>query len=317
MPLGFASARWNNVSSHRRSQWHTFIDQTEVSPLKTVQTIEELRAEIRSARSAGKKIGCVPTMGALHDGHISLVESARQETDFVVVTIFVNPTQFAPHEDLSKYPRPLEDDLRKCADAGVDLVFNPHADTVYPAKDAAYVEVPACSTMLEGAHRPSHFRGVATIVLKLFNMVMPDIAFFGQKDYQQQLLIRHMVDDLNVPVEIRTCPTVRESDGLAMSSRNMYLSDADRQTALALSQALKLAHDACCADGKALVEARQAMLDHLARFPDIKLDYVVIADANTLSEVEHAVPEMVALIAARVGTTRLIDNMLISAAVQT
>ena len=251
-------------------------------------------------------------MGALHDGHISLVKAATQQTDFVVVTIFVNPTQFAPNEDLSKYPRPLEDDLRRCEDAGVDLVFNPDSDTVYPAKTTAFVEVPACSTTLEGAHRPSHFRGVTTIVLKLFNMVLPDIAFFGQKDYQQQLLIRHMVDDLNVPVEIRTCPTIREPDGLAMSSRNVYLSDANRQTALALSQALRLAHDACSLEGKAPPTARQAMLDHLEQFPEIKLDYAVIADANTLSEVEHAVPEMVALIAAKVGSTRLIDNMLIS-----
>ena len=280
--------------------------------MKTVQTIDDLRTQVRSARVAGKNIGCVPTMGALHDGHISLVEAARKETDFVVVTIFVNPTQFAPHEDLSKYPRPLEDDLRRCENAGVDLVFNPDADTVYPADDAAFVEVPRCSTTLEGAHRPSHFRGVTTIVLKLFNMVLPDIAFFGQKDYQQQLLIRHMVDDLNVPLEIRTCPTVRESDGLAMSSRNTYLSDPDRQSALALSQSLKIAHDACTADGKSPADARQAMLDHLAQFPDVKLDYAVIADANTLSEVADAVPQMVALIAGKVGSTRLIDNMLIT-----
>lgn len=251
-------------------------------------------------------------MGALHDGHLSLVETARKETDFVVVTIFVNPTQFAPNEDLSKYPRPLEDDLRKCENAGVDLVFNPDAETVYPADNAAFVEVPRTSTTLEGEHRPSHFRGVTTIVLKLFNMVLPDIAFFGQKDYQQQLLIRHMVDDLNVPVKIRTCPTVREADGLAMSSRNTYLSDSERKIALALSQSLRIAHDACSLDGKSPAEARQAMLDHLAESPDVKLDYAVIADANTLSEVEDAVPEMVALIAAKVGTTRLIDNMLIS-----
>ena len=149
-------------------------------------------------------------------------------------------------------------------------------------------------------------------MLKLFNMVLPDIAFFGQKDYQQQLLIRHMVDDLNVPVKIRTCPTVREADGLAMSSRNTYLSDSERKIALALSQSLRIAHDACSLDGKSPAEARQAMLDHLAESPDVKLDYAVIADANTLSEVEDAVPEMVALIAAKVGTTRLIDNMLIS-----
>lgn len=251
-------------------------------------------------------------MGALHDGHLSLVQAARQETDFVVVTIFVNPTQFGPNEDLSKYPRPIEDDLCKCEQAGVDLVFNPEPATVYPADNAAFVEVPACSKTLEGAHRPGHFRGVATIVLKLFNMVLPDIAFFGQKDFQQQLMIRHMVDDLNVPVEIRTCPTVREPDGLALSSRNIYLSSAERQTALALSQALKVAHDTCTVDGRTPLQARQAMLDHLAQFPEIKLDYAVIANANTLCEVEVSDPEMVALIAAKVGTTRLIDNRLIS-----
>lgn len=265
-----------------------------------------------TARAAGKTIGCVPTMGALHEGHLSLIEAAEQESDFVVVTIFVNPTQFGPNEDLSKYPRPLDDDLRKCWKTGVDLVFNPDASTVYPAADAAFVDVPACSTTLEGAHRPGHFRGVATVVLKLFNMVAPDIAFFGQKDFQQQLMIRHLVRDLNVPVEIRTCPTVRESDGLAMSSRNAYLSDVDRQSALALSQAIKLAHDACIIEKKSPPDARQAMLAHIAEFPDVKLDYAVIADANSLSEIDEAVPEMVALIAAKVGTTRLIDNILIS-----
>lgn len=277
--------------------------------MKTVQTIEELRSAVRSARAAGSTIGCVPTMGALHDGHLSLVEAARQATDFVVVTIFVNPTQFAPNEDLSRYPRPLEEDLNRCEDAGVDIVFNPDAETVYPAENAAFVEVPRCSTTLEGAHRPGHFRGVTTIVLKLFNMVLPDIAFFGQKDYQQQLLIRHMVDDLNIPVEICTCPTVREPDGLAMSSRNVYLSASERQTALALSQSLKIAHDACSKEGRSPAEARQAMQEYLDRFPDVKLDYAVIVDANTLCELEHAAPAMVALIAARVGTTRLIDNM--------
>jgi pantoate--beta-alanine ligase len=280
--------------------------------MDTVQTIEELRDHVSTARAAGKTIGCVPTMGAFHEGHLSLIEAAEKETDFVVVTIFVNPAQFGPHEDLSKYPRPLEDDLRKCWRSGVDLVFNPDADTVYPARDAAFVDVPACSTTLEGARRPGHLRGVATVVLKLFNMVGPDVAFFGQKDFQQQLVIQHLVRDLNVPVEIRTCPTVRESDGLAMSSRNVYLSDAERQSALALSQALKLAHDAIIIEKKSPTDARQAMLAHVADFPDVKLDYAVIADANTLTEVDDAVPEMVALIAMQAGTTRLIDNMLIS-----
>jgi pantoate--beta-alanine ligase len=280
--------------------------------VNTVQTIHELRARVRTARAAGMKIGCVPTMGALHAGHVSLFEAARAETDVVVVTLFVNPTQFSPGEDLSKYPRPLENDLAKCREAGVDLVFNPNVATVYPAFDATFVEVPSCSKSLEGAHREGHFRGVTTVVLKLFNMVLPDVAFFGQKDYQQQLLIRHMVNDLNVPVQIRTCPTVREPDGLALSSRNIYLSDAERRSALVLSKALKIGHEACTVQEKTPAEARQAMLEQLANHPEVKLDYAVIADANTLAEVDIAVPEMVALIAARVGTTRLIDNMLIS-----
>lgn len=278
----------------------------------TVQSIADLRRHVRDARAAGKSIGCVPTMGALHDGHLSLVEAARAETDFVVVTIFVNPTQFGPNEDLAKYPRPLEDDLEKCRQAGVDLVFNPEVDDVYPAGDATFVEVPVLSETLEGSHRPGHFRGVTTIVLKLFNMVLPDVAFFGRKDYQQQLLIRHMVNDLNVPVEIRACATIRESDGLAMSSRNAYLSDEERQSALALSQALSIAHDQCLADVSNVESARQAMLDHLAKSPEVILDYAVIVDAGTLQEPDGNASELVALIAAKVGTTRLIDNMPIS-----
>ena len=280
--------------------------------IATVQTIDDLRLAVRDARLAGKKIGCVPTMGALHDGHLSLVEAARRETDFVVVTIFVNPTQFGPNEDLEKYPRPLEADLAKCQAAGVDLVFNPDVESVYPAGDSTFVEVPGLSEVLEGAHRPGHFRGVTTIVLKLFNMVQPDIAFFGQKDYQQQLLIRHLVDDLNVPVEIRTCPTVREPDGLALSSRNAYLSPEERQTALALSQALKIASQSLYEEGLSPVEARLRMIEYLSSVPGLVLDYATIADAHSLDEVDKAADEMVALIAARVGTTRLIDNQKIS-----
>lgn len=280
--------------------------------LATVQTIADLRLAVRKARQVGKTIGCVPTMGALHDGHLSLVEAARRETDFVVVTIFVNPTQFGPNEDLEKYPRPLEADLDKCRAAGVDLVFNPDVESVYPSADATFVEVPGLSEVLEGAHRPGHFRGVTTIVLKLFNMVLPDIAFFGQKDYQQQLLIRHLVDDLNVPIEIRTCPTVREPDGLALSSRNAYLSPDERQTALALSQALKIADQSLREEGLSPAEARLRMIEYLSSTPDLVLDYATIADAHSLEEVDMATDEMVALIAARVGTTRLIDNQPIS-----
>jgi pantoate--beta-alanine ligase len=282
------------------------------NPFAAVQTIADLRRVVRDARLVGKSIGCVPTMGALHDGHLSLVEAARRETDFVVVTIFVNPTQFGPNEDLAKYPRPLKADLEKCRSAGVDLVFNPAIDTVYPGGDATFVEVPGLSEVLEGAHRPGHFRGVTTVVLKLFNMVLPDVAFFGQKDYQQQLLIRHLVDDLNVPVEIRTCPTIREADGLAMSSRNAYLNAEERHTALALSQALKIAEQSLLNDGQTPAQARARMIEHLTSTPDLVLDYATIANAHSLEELDEASGEMVALIAARVGKTRLIDNLPIS-----
>lgn len=281
-----------------------------MAELLCVQTVEQLREQVSAARRRGLRIGCVPTMGALHAGHISLVEAAKRETDFVIVTVFVNPTQFGPNEDFTRYPRPLEKDVDLCRQAGVDLVFHPEVETVYPAGSATYVEVPGLSAVLEGVYRPTHFRGVTTIVLKLFNMVLPDVAFFGAKDFQQQLLIRRMVHDLNVPVEIRTCPTLREPDGLAMSSRNVYLSPDERRTALALSQALKRASEESAA-GRSLAEVRRSMQQFLAQQPGVKLDYATIVDATTLREIDEPVPQMVALIAARVGTTRLIDNMLI------
>lgn len=276
----------------------------------TARHIDELRSAVQAARQRGARIGCVPTMGALHDGHMSLVEAALRETDFVVVTIFVNPAQFGPNEDLDRYPRPLQDDLAKCGAAGVHLVFHPDVETVYPRENTAYVEVPRLSGVLEGKHRPGHFRGVTTIVLKLFNMVLPDVAFFGQKDFQQQLLIRHMVDDLNVPVEIRTCPTVREPDGLAMSSRNAYLAPDERRRAIALWQSLQIAEQAL--EGQSPAAARELMIEHLSATPGLVLDYATIADARSLQQVDQPVPEMVALVAARIGNTRLIDNHCIS-----
>ena len=282
-----------------------------VSPelsLSSVQSIDELRDRVRTARAAGQTIGCVPTMGALHAGHLSLIDAAREQTDFVVVTVFVNPSQFGPNEDYTLYPRPLEDDLMRCRNAGVDLVFHPETATVYPEEHATFVEVPNLSAVLEGHFRPTHFRGVTTVVLKLLNMVQPDVAFFGRKDYQQQFLIRRMVRDLNLPIEIHTCPTIREEDGLALSSRNAYLNDEDRQLGLALSQSLRLACEQCKA-GQTPVEVRQAMLDHLNALPGLKLDYATIVDAQTLEELDESKPDMVALVAARVGPTRLIDNM--------
>lgn len=281
--------------------------------MKTVATIEELREEVAAARSSGKRIGCVPTMGALHAGHLSLIEVAKTESDFVVVTVFVNPMQFGPNEDLARYPRPLEEDLAACRSAGVDLVFHPDVDVVYPRENAAFVEVPGLSDQLEGASRPGHFRGVTTVVLKLLNMVLPDIAFFGRKDYQQQLLIRQMVIDLNVPVEIRTCPIIREADGLALSSRNVYLSEAERETALVLSQSLQKARQRIEQESVSLQDARAELRSTLQAIDGLTLDYATIADAATLEEAtsEARSQHLVALVAARVGTTRLIDNVVI------
>lgn len=273
----------------------------------------ELRRLVAAAREQGRKIGCVPTMGALHPGHMSLVEESKKRAGFHVLTIFVNPTQFAPTEDLAKYPRPIEKDLQMCRQAGVNVVYMPEIAALYPEGYDTWVTVDAMSKVLEGEFRPTHFRGVTTIVLKLFNIVQPDVACFGAKDYQQQTIIRKMVRDLNVPVEVVVCPTIREPDGLAMSSRNVYLGETDRQTSLCLSQALELARRRIEVDGDSDIAAVQAaMRQHLDSQPGVQVDYAVIADADTLELLTTPRRKMVALIAARVGTTRLIDNLVIS-----
>lgn len=278
---------------------------------------DELRRCVRRARQEGRSIGCVPTMGALHPGHVSLMSAARERCDFNVVTIFVNPTQFAPHEDLAKYPRPVEQDLKACRDAGMDLVFMPQIPDMYPAGFATWVTVEDLSTRWEGASRPTHFRGVTTIVMKLFQLVQPDVSFFGQKDYQQQLLIRRMVRDLDVPVEIATCPTVREPDGLALSSRNVYLSPEERASARALSQALRLAEERLRSGERRIAEVQAAMLELLRSQPFVQPDYATIADADTLEPITEPRDRMVVLIAARVGATRLIDNCVIDLTTET
>lgn len=274
--------------------------------------VEPLPAEIhrlvRAARRAGKSVGCVPTMGALHAGHVSLIEKARKECDFVVGTIFVNPTQFGPNEDFSKYPRTLESDLEMCWKAGADLVFTPQTSSMYSPLAQTIVRVDRLASVLEGAHRPGHFDGVSTVVTKLFNIAEPDRAYFGQKDYQQQLIIRQMVTDLNQPVEVITCPIVRESDGLAMSSRNRYLSPDDRQRAGLLSQALRKAKQLAHETTLAPAEISGAMVDVLRSVDGIELQYAVIADGTTLDLLTERTESAVALIAAKVGATRLIDN---------
>ncbi len=285
---------------------------SELSSPVVVTTIAELRERIREAKQAGQKIGCVPTMGALHVGHTSLVDQARQECEFVVATIFVNPTQFAPGEDYEKYPRPLKADVQKCADHGVDLVFAPSTEEMYPKPGITFVEVEELATRLEGVHRPSHFRGVTTVVAKLFNIVQPDFAYFGLKDYQQQLILRRMCDDLDFPVTIQSCPTVRDEDGLALSSRNQYLSSEERQTALAISRGIFAATDRLRSGKEDVAQVQQELHASLESEKGLALDYAVIADAHTLESITQVQAEMVILVAARVGSTRLIDNLPVS-----
>ncbi|HSG69687.1 MAG TPA: pantoate--beta-alanine ligase [Planctomycetaceae bacterium] len=282
-----------------------------MTDLSVYDSIEACRSHLVPLRRAGRIIGLVPTMGALHAGHASLIRAARESCEVVVVWIFVNPTQFAPGEDFEKYPRPLERDLELCRQAGVDVVLAPAAEAMYPAGHQTHVEVREIALPWEGRHRPSHFRGVTTIVLKMFNIVQPDFAFFGQKDYQQQAIIRRMCLDLNVPVAIRTCETIRDPDGLALSSRNQYLSPPERQTALKLSAALREVVGLVSEGKIGLNAARAQMRKSLEAEPGIQLDYAEIVDADTLQSLESPRERMVAIVAATVGSTRLIDNMLI------
>jgi pantoate--beta-alanine ligase len=276
-----------------------------------VETVADVREAVTRARRAGRVVGLVPTMGALHDGHVRLLERGRAEAGFVAVSIFVNPTQFGPREDFTRYPRTLEEDLARCRAAGVDLVFAPSPAAIYPhGLQSTWVEVPGLSDVLEGAVRPGHFRGVATVVLKLFEIVRPDLAVFGQKDFQQQLLIRRMVADLHLPVRIVTEPTVREPDGLAMSSRNRYLAPAERRAATTLHAALKRAREAVRGGEASANRVRQILRETIESNELARLDYAEIADAESLEPLDRIGPgsRAVALVAARVGSTRLIDN---------
>lgn len=277
--------------------------------MQTTDTIAETRQLLQHARRAGNTIGCVPTMGALHAGHLSLIERARAETDFVVVTLFVNPTQFGPHEDFAKYPRPFENDLHLCQSAGADLVFCPEVAEIYGTDPQVSVRVGNLATCWEGSSRPGHFDGVATVVLKLFNIIQPERAFFGAKDYQQQVIIKAMCGDLNLPVEIVTCPTVRAEDGLALSSRNAYLSPEERQIATRLNHALAFTRELILAGELTLSEIREQFQNLLRGQTGLQLDYATIVDPRTLTELADYQPRMVLLVAAKVGNTRLIDNL--------
>lgn len=281
---------------------------------EVVRTIQEVRAAVDAARAQGKRIGLVPTMGALHAGHLRLMEACRIHAGFVAVSIFVNPTQFGPAEDFHKYPRTLHEDSLACGTAGVDLIFAPDVEVIYPnGPDSTFVEVAGLSQILEGTTRPGHFRGVATVVLKLFEIVRPDVAVFGQKDFQQQVIIRRMVEDLRVPTEVRVMATAREHDGLAMSSRNRYLDPSQRQAATVLSRALASVEQAVRKGERNASRIRQILRQTVESEDGVRLDYAEVVDSRTLESLDRieAGREAVALLAAWVGTTRLIDNAIL------
>jgi pantoate--beta-alanine ligase len=279
--------------------------------MKICNTIQEMREACRAARLAGKRLGFVPTMGALHEGHLSLVRAARSSCEVVVASIFVNPTQFGPTEDLAKYPRKYDEDRRLLEKEGVDVLFAPSTEEMYPAGAATWVTVEGLSDKLDGCSRPGHFRGVTTVVAKLFHVVAPDKAFFGQKDAAQVAIIRRMVWDLNIGVEIVACPIVREVDGLAMSSRNAYLDSQQRQQALVLQRSLIQVKRAW-EDGQGNVEKLLAAgREAFAKEESVRVDYFEIVDPDTLERVEEARKGTLVAVAAFVGTTRLIDNVIL------
>lgn len=278
--------------------------------MKTTKTIDEVRRAVRHARARGEDIGFVPTMGALHEGHLSLVRAAKHRCRSVVVSIFVNPAQFGPNEDFSRYPRTLEKDSEQLAREGVDILFAPSAAEMYEPSPAVWVDVEGLSERNEGRVRPGHFRGVTTVVAKLFNIVQPDVAFFGQKDAAQLAVIRRMVRELRYPVEVVGCPIVRETDGLAMSSRNVYLSLDERKQAVVLSRALRAAEEAFRRGATDANTIATTVRQELSSQP-ISVDYVEVLDPATLLPVDEIKAPTLLAIAARVGSTRLLDNVVL------
>lgn len=271
----------------------------------------KLHEALRALRGSGRTIGLVPTMGALHEGHLSLLGAARAECDATIVTIFVNPTQFGPDEDFRRYPRNLDRDVALVRERGCDLVFAPSAEEMYRPGHATFVDVGPIGRVLEGEFRPTHFSGVATVVLKLFLLVPADRAYFGRKDYQQTLVIRQLVADLNVPIDVRVCPIVREADGLAMSSRNAYLSDSERQRALALPRSLRLAEELVASGEREVAAIRRQMEREIDVAGGVELQYIAFVTDGTVDPVERIEGPTTVAIAAKVGKTRLIDNTLV------
>ena len=285
--------------------------------MKICATVAEARAARDSCLASvpgdqsQRLLGLAPTMGALHAGHLSLVRAAKARCQFVAASIFVNPTQFGPTEDLAKYPRSFEADCAALEKEGVDIVFAPSVEEMYSKGEATWVTVEGLSERLDGGSRPGHFRGVTTVVAKLFHIIEPDVAFFGQKDAAQLAVIRRMVRDLNFPVEIVGCPIVREADGLAMSSRNVYLSAEERKHALALSRCLKAVEVAFRAGETSISRLREAAQEMITREAGVRLDYLEIVDPDSLDPVEHIARPTLVAVAAYVGATRLIDNIVL------
>jgi pantoate--beta-alanine ligase len=273
-----------------------------------ITTVSDMQAFSANVRSQAKSLALVPTMGALHEGHLTLVEQAKRECDAVAVSIFVNPAQFRPGEDFGHYPRTPERDLEALRPFNVDAVFAPESAEMYPAGFATFLEPGRIASVFEGAMRPGHFRGVATVVLKLFNIVHPDVAVFGQKDFQQVAVLHRMVNDLNLPVRLTVVPIVRDADGLAKSSRNAFLNEEDRKAALVLSRSLKRAEEMCLAGEQETPKLLEEIRGAFSAEPSVQLDYAVIVSPAMLEPVAKVTPGSVALVAGRVGAVRLIDN---------
>lgn len=278
--------------------------------MKVVHTIQEVRDFVKSQRAEGKSIGFVPTMGYLHEGHMSLMKRAGEENDVVVASIFVNPMQFGPNEDLDSYPRDLDHDAKLCEEVGVSLIFNPEPEEMYAPDFTTFVDMNGVTKELCGKSRPVHFRGVCTVVNKLFNIVTPDRAYFGQKDAQQLAVIKRMVRDLNMDIQIVGCPIVREEDGLAKSSRNTYLSAEERKAALVLSRAIRLGEQMAKEGEKDAARIEKAMRETIEAEPLAKIDYVSIVDAVSIEPIQQLQGEILGAIAVYIGKTRLIDNFM-------
>lgn len=281
--------------------------------MKTTTAISEVRRFLQPFRN-DKKIGFVPTMGYLHEGHLSLIRKAKSECDIVVASIFVNPTQFAPHEDFNRYPRDIERDSLLASTAGCDILFVPTAEEMYPDGFSSYVTVEQLSSVLEGKFRPTHFKGVTTVVAKLFNIIQPGVAYFGQKDAQQFIIIKKMVNELNMPVQIEVVPTMRESDGLAMSSRNVYLNPQERKNAVVLNQSLKLAETMIRSGERNSAAVISSMRELIQSKNPTQIDYIEIVAAKTLESksVLSGGDEILIPLAVRFGSTRLIDNIILT-----